>query len=88
VVQLEQVLELEQVPELVLELEQVPEQVPELEQAPELVPGREQVPELVPGREQALEPRRQPGSQLAVMPAELTTFSFSSRSPPLRFWFA
>jgi len=55
-----------------------------------LAQGREQA--LALGREQALvqapEPRRQPRSQLAVMPAELTTFSFSSRNPPLRFWSA
>ena len=40
---------------------------------------------LVQALVQAPEPRRQTNSQLAVMPAELTIFSFSSKNPPFRF---
>ena len=62
-----------------------------LEQA--LVLEREQalaqVLALVQAPVQAPEPRRQPRSQLAVMPAELTIFSFSSiKTPSFRFWSA
>jgi len=78
------------VPVLVLELEQVlePEQEQALAREQELVPEQALEPEQAQVPERVLEPRRQPGSQLAIMPAELTKFSFSSRNPPLRFWSA